>query len=377
MNKVEKADHAKDFNPEAEYRKLVEKYAQNGELKKVAVVVLTEKRKLLGITDTKAEEIETEVLAPVHKHLADLQSYKQYFAEEVEQKYPLDEHTLNILKDYQDVLGLRDEDVASIELEITSIKKTEYQKQLQKQKQKQEYENNLQRYEQELTKAVQVQYPLDEYVYNGLKTFQHFLKLRDEDIALIEQRILAPKQAEYEHQQQELEKLHQEQPRNFDNSFLLDKVRGNDLRLDLKLDFREAIFGGEKEFCISHLKPCEVCKGSGRKYTSLSRITYHGKCDFCDGKGLNTVTSKLKIAIPAGVDNGIRLRVAQEGDAGQGGGNPGDLYIYLFVNEDKELKRNDINILSEIIIDRQQALSGCRLEVNTVDGWSSGTYHSA
>ncbi|MDP5018565.1 MAG: hypothetical protein NWQ43_14910 [Dolichospermum sp.] len=110
MNKVEKADHAKDFNPEAEYRKLVEKYAQNGELKKVAVVVLTEKRKTLGITDTKAEEIETEILAPVRKHLADLQSYKQYFAEEVEQKYPLDEHTLNILKDYQDMLGLRDED---------------------------------------------------------------------------------------------------------------------------------------------------------------------------------------------------------------------------------------------------------------------------
>ena len=123
-------------NPEAEYRKLVEQYAQNGELKNVAIAVLTAKRKTLGITDAKAEEIETEVVEPFRIRLVNLQSYKQYFAEEVEQKYPLDEHTLKILKDYQkDVLGLRDEDVASIELEITSVKEAEYQKQLQIQKQ--------------------------------------------------------------------------------------------------------------------------------------------------------------------------------------------------------------------------------------------------
>jgi formylglycine-generating enzyme required for sulfatase activity/uncharacterized caspase-like protein len=126
-------------NPEVEYRQLVEQYAQNGELKKVAILVLTAKRKNLGITDAKAEEIETEVLEPFRRRLINLQSYKQYFAEEVEQQYPLDEHTLRILKDYQqDVLGLRDEDVASIELEITSVKEAEYQKQLRLQEKEEE-----------------------------------------------------------------------------------------------------------------------------------------------------------------------------------------------------------------------------------------------
>ncbi|MFM6593462.1 MAG: caspase, EACC1-associated type [Dolichospermum sp.] len=113
-------------NPKVEYRKLVEQYAQNGELKKVAILVLTEKRKTLGITDAVAEEIEKEVLEPFQRRLVNLQSYQQYFAEEVEQQYPLNEQTLKILKDYrQDILGLRDEDVASIELKITSVKRAE------------------------------------------------------------------------------------------------------------------------------------------------------------------------------------------------------------------------------------------------------------
>ena len=132
-------------NPEAEYRKLVEQYAPNYELNELAFLVLKPKRKILGITDTKAEEIETEVLEPFRKRLANLQSYKQAFAKAVEQKYPLDEHILNILKDYQqDVLGFRDEDVASIELEITSVKEAEYQKQLQIQKQQEKEALQLQ-----------------------------------------------------------------------------------------------------------------------------------------------------------------------------------------------------------------------------------------
>ena len=132
-------------NPEAEYRKLVEQYAPNGELNELAFLVLKPKRKILGITDTKAEEIETEFLEPFRRRLANLQSYKQAFAKAVEQKYPLDEHILNILKDYQqDVLGLRDEDVESMELEITSVKEAEYQKQLQIQKQQEEEALQLQ-----------------------------------------------------------------------------------------------------------------------------------------------------------------------------------------------------------------------------------------
>ncbi|MCP6759001.1 MAG: molecular chaperone DnaJ [Fischerella sp. CENA71] len=180
-------------------------------------------------------------------------------------------------------------------------------------------------------------------------------------------------------------------------------VRGDDLRLDLKLDFREAVFGGEKEIRISHLENCEACNGSGAKpgtrprtcstcsgsgqvrrvtrtpfgsFTQVSTCpTCNGtgsviedKCDACDGKGANQVTKKLKITIPAGVDNGTRLRISQEGDAGQRGGPPGDLYVYLFVNEDQEFQREGINILSEVKISYLQAILGSRFEVNTVDG---------
>jgi molecular chaperone DnaJ len=180
-------------------------------------------------------------------------------------------------------------------------------------------------------------------------------------------------------------------------------VRGDDLRLDLKLDFREAVFGGEKEIRISHLETCEVCTGSGAKpgtrprtcstcqgsgqvrrvtrtpfgsFTQVSTcptcngtgMVIEDKCDACDGKGANQVTKKLKITIPAGVDNGTRLRISQEGDAGQRGGSPGDLYVYLFVNEDEEFQRDGINVLSEIKVSYLQAILGCRLEVNTVDG---------
>lgn len=180
-------------------------------------------------------------------------------------------------------------------------------------------------------------------------------------------------------------------------------VRGDDLRLDLKLDFREAVFGGEKEIRISHLETCEICSGSGAKpgtrprtcstcsgsgqvrrvtrtpfgsFTQVSTcptcngtgMVIEDKCDSCDGKGTNQITKKLKITIPAGVDNGTRLRISQEGDAGQRGGPPGDLYVYLFVNEDEEFHRDGINILSEIKVSYLQAILGCRLEVDTVDG---------
>ena len=180
-------------------------------------------------------------------------------------------------------------------------------------------------------------------------------------------------------------------------------VRGDDLRLDLKLDFREAIFGGEKEIRISHLETCGVCAGTGAKpgtrprtcptcngagqvrratrtpFGSFTQVsvcpTCNGtgeivedKCEACNGAGVKQETKKLKINVPPGVDNGTRLRVSAEGDAGARGGPSGDLYVYLFVNEDAEFQRDNINILSEIKISYLQAILGCRLDVNTVDG---------
>lgn len=180
-------------------------------------------------------------------------------------------------------------------------------------------------------------------------------------------------------------------------------MRGDDLRLDLKLDFSEAIFGGEKEIKISHLENCMTCKGSGAKpgtrprtcstcsgsgqvrratrtpfgsFTQVSACpTCNGtgevvedRCEVCGGAGRKQETKKLKITIPAGVDNGTRLRVSNEGDAGMRSGPPGDLYVYLFVKEHSSFKRDGINVLSDLKISYLQAILGCDLQVETVDG---------
>ncbi len=180
-------------------------------------------------------------------------------------------------------------------------------------------------------------------------------------------------------------------------------ARGDDLRLDLKLSFKEAIFGGEKEIKISHLETCATCNGSGAKpgtrpvtcttcggsgqvrrttrtpFGSFAQVsicpTCNGtgemivdRCEACGGSGHRQESKKLKISIPAGVDNGTRLRVSGEGDAGQRGGTPGDLYVYLFVEEDPQFRRDGINILSDLKITYLQAILGAKVEVETVDG---------
>ncbi|NCQ95321.1 MAG: molecular chaperone DnaJ [Microcystis wesenbergii Mw_QC_S_20081001_S30D] len=180
-------------------------------------------------------------------------------------------------------------------------------------------------------------------------------------------------------------------------------IRGEDLRLDFKLKFREAVFGGEKEIRIRHLETCQTCKGSGARPGTGSRTctTCNGtgqvrratrtpfgtfaqvsacptcdgagevieeKCDLCGGSGRKQETKKLKITIPAGVDNGMKLRVAREGDAGLKGGPPGDLFVYLTVENDAEFQREGNDIKSDITISYIQAILGCTIKVNTVDG---------
>ncbi len=180
-------------------------------------------------------------------------------------------------------------------------------------------------------------------------------------------------------------------------------TRGDDLRVDVKLQFREAIFGGEKEIRIRHLETCQVCQGSGAKagtgvktcstcdgtgqvrratrtpFGTFAQVStcptcngtgevIENKCEACGGVGRKQEVKKLKISVPAGVDNGTRLRVSREGDAGLRGGPPGDLYVYLSVEIDSEFQRDGIDIRSEISISYLQAILGCQLRVNTVDG---------
>jgi len=140
--------------------------------------------------------------------------------------------------------------------------------------------------------------------------------------------------------------------------------RGEDLRFDLRISFREALFGGEKIIEISCLEKCCDCEGSGINNILLNR----NFCTTCNGLSLVQVTKKWKITIPVGVDTGTRLRVQRAGDTGAYCGTVGDLYVYLFVEDDDKFKRDGINIRSIIEINQSQAFSGCQLNIDTVNG---------
>ena len=179
--------------------------------------------------------------------------------------------------------------------------------------------------------------------------------------------------------------------------------QGDDLRLDLNLDFRDAVFGVEKEVQLHHLESCGTCKGSGAKegsgpttcgtcsgagqvrratrtpFGSFTQVapcpTCEGSgqviadpCGSCNGAGLQQVSKTLRINIPAGVDSGSRLRVASEGNAGQRGGPAGDLYVFLSVKSHPILRRDGTTIHSEIPLSYLQAILGDTIEVETVDG---------
>ncbi|XP_007023259.2 PREDICTED: chaperone protein DnaJ [Theobroma cacao] len=180
-------------------------------------------------------------------------------------------------------------------------------------------------------------------------------------------------------------------------------TKGDDVRYDITLQFSEAIFGAEKEFELSHLETCEVCLGTGSKVGSRMRIcsTCGGRgqvmrteqtpfglfsqvsvcpncggdgeviseyCRKCSGKGRIRVKKNIKVKVPPGVSTGSILRVAGEGDAGPRGGPPGDLYVYLDVEEVAGIQRDGINLSSTVSISYLDAILGSVVKVKTVEG---------
>ena len=179
--------------------------------------------------------------------------------------------------------------------------------------------------------------------------------------------------------------------------------QGDDLRYELTIDFDQAVFGQEREIKIPHLETCDVCDGSGAKagsgpttcgtcggagqvrratrtpfgnFTQVAECPTCGgtgqviadPCSSCSGRGVREVRKKLRINIPAGVDTGTRLRVTGEGNAGLRGGPAGDLYVFLTVRSHPRLKRDGLNVLSDVKVSYLQAILGDTIEVETVDG---------
>ena len=189
-----------------EYRHQVEEFAADGVISEIESNILNHLQIKLGLMDEQAREVQKEVLEP-------LEIYKQQFAKKVAaQGYPLQEKAQAELKKLQDYYKIQDEYIKLLnrEAEKQEAQKQRQQEEVQRIQRQEERENNLRRYEQELSKALKAGYPLDQFVRNGLKNFQQSLELSHEDVASIEQRLFAPKQAEYERQLLK-ERLKQEQ----------------------------------------------------------------------------------------------------------------------------------------------------------------------
>jgi molecular chaperone DnaJ len=175
--------------------------------------------------------------------------------------------------------------------------------------------------------------------------------------------------------------------------------RGADLREDLTLEFDEAVFGTETQVTVRRHEACQDCKGSGaapgkapvacrtcagrgqvryqQGFFSIARTctTCQGTgsvitdpCPKCKGQGRTLSQKKIQVNIPAGVEDGTRIRYASLGEAGYFGGPPGDLYIVLHVKEHPFFEREGNDLRCVIPISFSQAALGTEIKVPTIDG---------
>ncbi len=175
--------------------------------------------------------------------------------------------------------------------------------------------------------------------------------------------------------------------------------RGADLREDLSLDFDDSVFGTETQVSVRRHEECVECKGSGaapgkapvacrtcggrgqvryqQGFFSIARTctTCQGTgsvitdpCPKCKGEGRTLTEKKVQVNIPAGVEDGTRIRYAGLGEAGFFGGPPGDLYIVLHVKEHPFFEREGNDLRCVIPISFSQAALGTELKVPTIDG---------
>lgn len=173
-------------------------------------------------------------------------------------------------------------------------------------------------------------------------------------------------------------------------------VPGADLRYDLRLSFEDAAFGREVEIRIPRLETCEACDGTGsrdRRLTTCATCQGQGRvrfsqgffsvaqtCPQCQGSG-QTVTDPckecrgggrvererdLKVTIPPGVDNGLRLRLRGEGEHGARGGPPGDLEVWMSVEPHERFERDGADVHERVFLSYPQLVLGTSVDVRTL-----------
>jgi molecular chaperone DnaJ len=176
-------------------------------------------------------------------------------------------------------------------------------------------------------------------------------------------------------------------------------ARGNDLRYNLEIALEEAFKGKQTTVRVPTMAMCEACGGTGAETGSkpVSCPTCYGNgrvraqqgfftiertcpschgagrvienpCRKCGGQGRLRKEKTLSVSIPAGVEDGTRIRLAGEGEAGLRGGAPGDLYIFLAVKPHRFFQRDGANIHCRVPISMPRAALGGSIEVPTIDG---------
>lgn len=176
-------------------------------------------------------------------------------------------------------------------------------------------------------------------------------------------------------------------------------ARGQDLEVEIRLPFVEAVGGTTREIALARNAPCRVCDGSGRTSSgrevecpdcrgtgrraqrrrgvqvslTCERCEGAGRlrsepCSNCGGAGSIRVEEPVTVRIPAGIDDGSKLRVPGKGDAGRGGGEPGDVYLTIRVEPDARFRREGRDLFADVEIGLATAALGGRVAVPTLDG---------
>ncbi len=179
--------------------------------------------------------------------------------------------------------------------------------------------------------------------------------------------------------------------------------RGRDMEMSLHLSFMDAAFGLEKEISFSKniscdrchsngaepgakVETCKTCNGSGRvtrlQRTILGNIQtqttcttcngegkiYSQKCTKCGGSGVHRDTVKIKVRIPAGINEGESIRLSGQGEAGEKGAPAGDLYLRIELQPHKKFVREGYDIRTEEKISIKQAILGDKIDIETIHG---------